>query len=136
MLFRSHKVVQRSAVASDLLRVLPLSWTNPFENRHRILQQCRAAAEHPEVTLAQLDEVQRQAPLIPAHLGQTLMWLGQMTDEREEEALQSATAERLGGVTLPVSEADYALYRQHLLRLCIAEVIAPEMVAEMLKPEV
>jgi hypothetical protein len=127
-----HKLGGKTAKA-PLVKVLPLSWTSPFENRHRILLQCRAVADNPETALDKMDEVQRLAPLIPAHLGQTLPWLWNTTDPREETALLPAITDHVGGL-VPVSETDYSLYRRQLLRLCLAEVIAPETVANTLNP--
>jgi hypothetical protein len=119
-----------------LVRALPLAWTNPFENRHRLLVHCRPIAENPALAFDQLDEVQRRAPLVPAHLAQTLAWLWPTAvDPRDEAALASAITDTLGGVDLPISEGSYLLYRRHLLRLCVAEVIAPETVAAMLSPD-
>jgi hypothetical protein len=118
--------------AKVLLEVLPMTWTSPFENRHRILKHCRWAAERPEVALQHLDEVQRLAPLVLPHLHDTLAWLWlEPEDPRDDETLFSIICDKIGGVGPTVCETDYELYRQHLLRLCITEVIAPETVVNI-----
>ena len=119
-----------------LVRALPLAWTNPFENRHRILLHCRPIAERPELALEQLDELQRRAPLVSAHLAQTLAWLWPTPlDPRDETALAAAVTDTLGGVDFPFSESGYLLYRRHLLRFCVVEVVAPETAAPLLSPD-
>ncbi len=124
------------AKATPLLSVVPMSWTNPYENRHRILAQCRVVAEDPEAALSQLDAVRRRESLIPAHLGQTLAWLWHAReDPRDENTLLAVIKEYLGGVNHPAAEAQYDLYRWHLLRFCVAELIAPETVANLLVPD-
>ena len=119
-----------------LLGVLPLTWTSPFENRHRILAQCRDLAENPEASLAKLDEIQRRAPLALAQLGQSLAWVWYAPpDPRDDSALLSAVNDHLGGLLQPVGMSDYALYRPYLLQMCFAEVLAPETAAQFLSAE-
>jgi hypothetical protein len=128
-----RELVKDGAGESRLLRVLPLTWTNAYENRHRILAECCRVAEKPEGALLWLDKVHSRAPLIAAHLGQSLGWLWTIqTDPRDNSALSTTIMYHLGGMNGPVGQADYALYRQHLLRMCVSEVIAPETVANLL----
>ena len=118
--------------STPLLRVLPLSWPNPYENRHRILSQCRVVADDPETALEQLDAIQYRAAIIPAHLGQTLGSIFHTAgDPREARSLLAVVNQHLGGTNHPVNEPEYGLYRWHLLRLCVAEFIAPETVANL-----
>jgi hypothetical protein len=125
-----HELLRGPLAGVPLVKVLPLTWTSPFENRHRILLACRAVADDPEAALDQLDGVQRLAPLVAAHLGQTLAWLWYApADPRDELEMLTAMTGFLQGIRLPESEPDYGLYRRHLLRLCVTECVAPEMVA-------
>jgi hypothetical protein len=128
-----HRLTRGWTGRLPLLKAAPMCWTNPYENRQRILSHCRAVAENPEAALEQLDEVHDLAPLVTAHLGQTLPWLfDPAADPRDEHELSAVMAEYLGGVDFPVARADYAHYRKHLLRLCLSQIIAPEAVASML----
>jgi hypothetical protein len=130
------RIMKGQSDEAPLLKVVPLSWTSPYENRHRVLLECRPMADSPESALAKLDVIHRQAPLVSAHLGQTLGWLWQTApDTREESKLSSAVQEYLGGLDRPVNEGDYSLFRRTLLSLCVAEVIAPEVVADVLDPQ-
>jgi hypothetical protein len=131
-----HRLARGPLGGAPLMKVVPLSWANPFESRHRILADCRTVADNPEAALEQLDAVHRQGPLVLTHLGQTLGWLWHVsTDPRDEEALVSAIEDHLQGLGPAVSETDYALYRRYLMRLCVAEVIAPETVAAVHYPD-
>jgi hypothetical protein len=110
-----------------------MSWTSPYENRLRLLTHCHELISDPHLALKQLDHMQRLAPLIPAHFGQMLTWLWPApADPRDEEAKAEAIKEHVGNIRAPISEGDYALYRGRLLRLCLAEAIAPESVAGLL----
>jgi hypothetical protein len=118
-----------------LLGVVPLTWTSPFENRQRIVAKCRYLAEHAEQALAALDDLQRCAPLLSAHLGQALSWLYYSHgDPRDESALRSAVNDCFRDLRPPLGEHDYALYRPYLLQFCLAEAIAPETAAHVLGP--
>lgn len=124
------------SVEVPLLSVLPLAWTNAFENRHRILQQCRAVAEHPAGGLEKLDAVEARAPLVLAHLGQTLGWLWHtLADPRDDAALTSVVEAHCGDLEPPSGELGYRFYRKSVLALCVTECIAPEMVANLLWPQ-
>jgi hypothetical protein len=64
------KLMSKKTDSTPFMKVIPLSWTNPYENRQRILQECRVVADAPESALNRLDAVNRTAPLIAAHLAQ------------------------------------------------------------------
>lgn len=126
-----HQLRNGRIPETPLLDVLPLTWSSPFENRHRILARCRAVAENPEASLASLDDLRRCAPLVAAHLGLTLSWLWHASaDPRDESEMRSAVNDHFRDLPPPVGASDYALYRENLLHFCVAEVIAPETVAQ------
>jgi hypothetical protein len=132
--WRDLSAEQRTTLA--LVNALPLAWTNPFENRHRLLPHCRPIAEQPGSALDRFDEIQQRAPLVPAHLAQTLAWLWPIApDPRDESALAATITDSLGGVDVPFGENSYRLYRRALLRLCVVEAIAPETVASLRYPD-
>jgi hypothetical protein len=128
-----HKLPAEHLEAAPLVELLPLAWTNPYENCHRLLVPCRAMAEKPEAALKNLDSIHRLAPLVAVHLGQTLSWLWQPSvDERDEGTLKKVIAGQLDGLSRPANEDSYAFFRPHLLRLCIIDTVAPEIVANLI----
>lgn len=118
-----------------LLGVVPMTWTSPFEHRHRILASCREVTDDPHTALADLDQVHRYAPLIAAHLGQTLGWVSYVADPRDPADVQAALSDCLLGLFQPLGDQDYSLYRQHLLELCLTEAVAPEWIVPALGPQ-
>jgi hypothetical protein len=115
--------------------ILPFSWTNPYENRNRILPHLLKWANDPESALEELDEINSRAPFVIVHLGQTLGWLAFAAPRAHEiKDLGTLFATYFDGVRHPVSEPDYFLFRWYALRFCIAEFISPETLSSIFSP--
>jgi len=129
-----HALRQNHTGWAPLVDVLPLTWTSPIENRHRILAPCGALADQPETALATLDGLHRHAPLVVSQLGQCLVSLGYSSwDRRDQSALHALASAHLVDLTAPMGEPDYAVYRPFLLRFCVTEVFPPETMAIVLR---
>jgi hypothetical protein len=130
------RVPETELEAVPLVKSLPLTWINPYENRHPLLLPCRAIAERPDVALKVLNAVFRYERLVVVHLAQTLSWLWQFSaDEREASVLRKVVLNCLGDLNHPINEASYLIYQQHLLRMCLTEMVAPETAADFLTPD-
>lgn len=125
-----HQLRRQGGISNRLLRLIPVSWSRPFEEVRPVLRDAlEALTGAPRRWLGYLDEARRQAPAVLALLGEALdqlEWRTPSPEPREPETLSGLVLEFLAHL----NPADYDGERPELLAFCIQEMVSPEEMAE------
>jgi hypothetical protein len=126
---------RRAEEWTAVMNLVPLSWTRPLpELRTLFVQYFESSWDHPQKTLAALDDVQRSAPVLLSQLIRVLESLQFSVPIRPQDSaaiieIDLRTRRFLEGV----DANNYQEFRARLLTYCFREFLAPERMAEVVE---
>jgi hypothetical protein len=128
-----EKLQGRVGLADKLYRLIPLSWTRPFEEAQAELRGFLAdVCRNPVEALRSFDSVHEQASAVLAHFERLLNQLAHCTHvegRSPSEGLRRLVHEFLHDQAWQ----DYWGLRPRLLRFCLEEVLSPEEVVPLIE---